>query len=76
MDYKEWMIRHYLDNDTSKGDFARDIKDDTAFPRHRDFNTLVGYLINRCACDEALMVFTETYKDYENQQYIIHGFDR
>lgn len=71
MTYINWMKKTYGEEDSPKGDLARDIKADGDFPKnsigkfdgcHR---LIRSYLVRQSACSGCLAAFDETWEEYE-----------
>lgn len=70
MNFKNWMKKNYLNEDSPKGDLAQDIRTDENFPKNGPGKydgwgrLLRNYLENRGACDGCLGAFDECWKEY------------
>lgn len=58
MNFYEFMIKNYIDNETPLGDLARDMRDDKEIPKNDDVET-VRYLDNKITD----YVVEETFKE-------------
>ncbi len=63
MSFRVWT-RQFIDDNNAIGDLARDIDDDSNFPKKNDYNTLLNYLKDRNACDNAIQTLKESWYQY------------
>ncbi len=61
--FRVW-IRQFIDHNNAIGDLARDINDDSNFPKKNDYNTLLVYLKDHDACDDAIQTLKESWQQY------------
>ena len=70
MNYKNWLKKNYIDEDSAKGDFARDINRDERFPKNGvgkfdGWKKLIAeYLMKHGAVPECMAAFDETWEEY------------
>jgi len=62
--YKMW-IKQFRQEETPRGDIAREIKDDKNFPATTSKKKIINYLERLTACDGAIRTFHETYLEYK-----------
>ena len=71
MNFRNWLRKNYIDENSPEGDFARDVWSDKKFPSnglrkfdgwHRIFE---GYLTRAGACSDCMNVFEKCWKEYE-----------
>lgn len=66
MTFRNWLKR-YAQDDTPRGDLARDMQDDTCAPRKGDLLTFEAHLlVTHEACHEAMETLREAWADYRN----------
>lgn len=54
MTFKKWVTEKYQEQDSPRGDFARDCRDDKTFPIGENYRRIEGYLFyQKNACSEA-----------------------
>lgn len=74
MQYKTWMIKHFINDKSMKGKLARDIKEDKKFPQNglRKFDgwhtLILSYLLQYDASSNCLKAFEETWDEYEDAE--------
>ncbi|WP_449354405.1 YozE family protein [Virgibacillus natechei] len=64
MTFKNW-IKQFIDEDSPRGDLARDIEKDMAFPDTDKFGKAFYRLHIMGACREAFSAFTEVWREYK-----------
>lgn len=64
MSYKDWLINKYLNDDTTIGDFARDVKYDNSFPISSDENIIKDYLSLKNVGVVYLTAFRSSFLEY------------
>jgi uncharacterized protein YozE (UPF0346 family) len=62
--YKMW-IKQFRQEDTPRGDMAREIKDDKDFPVTTSKKKMLNHLEKLTACSGAFRTFHETYLEYK-----------
>lgn len=68
--FRKFLLDKYLKDDGSKGDFARDVKQDETFPRNvKDGYEIKWYLERHNACDDCIECFNELWYEYKNIYY-------
>jgi len=79
MQFYNWMKKNYENDDTERGDLFEDMKRDKNFPRNTNpgkydgwFEIIFRHLVNTGACDEALDVFEECWREYVKNQRKIY----
>ena len=63
--FKQYMISNHINEQTPKGDLARDLKMDKEFPRISCKKEGIIYLENRGACYNAIKTFKDSWKEYK-----------
>jgi uncharacterized protein YozE (UPF0346 family) len=63
MFFRVW-IRQFIEDNNAIGDLSRDINEDSNFPKKNDYNTLLVYLKDRDACDNAIQTLKESWYQY------------
>lgn len=63
--FKTWIIQ-FREEDTPRGDLARDMKLDKSFPTTTNGNKMYEYLDSK-ASTAALVTFEEVFKEYEHE---------
>ena len=77
MNFKNWMRKNYLEDNTWKGRLARDIRTDETFPKNgvvkfEGWRILMReYLEKNHACSECLEAFETCWKEYEKCERVI-----
>lgn len=67
MNYHQYILQ-FINEDSGRGDIARDIAQDPQFPATNDYEELDYYLsIEQSACDSFLQVFERTFKEFQVQ---------
>lgn len=62
-----WCVKRYKHRDSLLGDLARDMKNDSKFPKiSTDKKDIEAYLISRHGCYGALKAFEKAWRYYEN----------
>jgi len=61
--FRIWT-RQFIEDNNAIGDLARDIEDDSNFPKKNDYNTLLDYLKESNACDSAIDTLKESWNEY------------
>lgn len=71
MSFYRYTIKKYLNENSPKGDLARDMKEDKNFPinspqKFQGWKKVIKkYLENQGACYEFMVVFEEVWEEYE-----------
>lgn len=72
MNFYNYMVKNYLEEDSPKGDLARDMKSDKEdFPENTvgkfdGWKKLIRrYLIRKSSCPDCIKTFDEAWKEYE-----------
>ena len=68
MNFKTWIIRRHIDDDSPIGDLARDIKDDETFTEKNSFSGIDNYLDMNNACDRCIEAFKKAWDEYTKWQ--------
>lgn len=71
MTFAEWVIAKYIDEDSPRGDFARDVRDDHDRPKENTKQAWKDRLYY--ACHEAREVFEKLWKHYERYRKVQDG---
>lgn len=73
MNFYNYMRKHYIDEQSPRGDLARDMKmDRERFPKNGVgkfdgwYKIIRNYLVRENACPECLAVFDECWEEYES----------
>jgi uncharacterized protein YozE (UPF0346 family) len=65
MTFYKFVISKYLKSNSPEGDLARDMEADKDFPRKATTKrTILNYLESCHACDDAITVFLDLWKEY------------
>jgi len=62
--FRVW-IRQFGEDGTSFGDLARDITDDSEFPKKNDHDVILEYLRIKNACLACERTFQKAWSDYD-----------
>ena len=63
--FYKFMTKNYLEDDSSSGDFARDMKYDRDFPKFStDYERIRDYLEHCAACSDCFDTFEECWNRY------------
>jgi len=79
MQFYNWMKKNYEGEDSERGDLFYDMKRDKAFPRNPHpgkydgwHKLIISHLHSKGACDEAINVFEECWRDYVRREREIY----
>ena len=64
-----WVKEKYEGNDSPEGDFAKDMACDRDFPSLAEPDIIRRYLMSIGACDDAMEVFEDLWKEYERERH-------
>lgn len=68
MTYQQYILQ-FINEDTGRGDIARDIAQDPNFPATNDFEELDYYLtFKQPSCDSFMRVFERTYNEFQSMK--------
>lgn len=68
--FKQWLCENYADDHTSYfGDLARDVMEDSRFPEEGSKDDFIGYIESEGATEDALLVLSDAYDVYMNQNH-------
>jgi uncharacterized protein YozE (UPF0346 family) len=62
--FRVW-VRQFGDDSTQFGDLARDIADDSEFPKKNDHDTILEYLELKRASTDCVATFEKSWSDYD-----------
>jgi uncharacterized protein YozE (UPF0346 family) len=65
--FRVW-VRQFGEDNTPFGDLARDIADDSEFPKKNDHDTILEYLRIKNACLACELTFEKAWSDYDSLQ--------
>lgn len=68
MNFKTWIIKRHIDDDSPIGDLARDIKDDGTFKEKNSLSGIDNYLDMNNACDRCIEAFKKAWDEYTKWQ--------
>lgn len=63
----KWAVKMYAEENSPRGDFVRDMRDDFSFPLMACVDIIRRYLDQNDACDRAVDVFESLWAEYEAQ---------
>ena len=68
VDFKTYVMEKYINEDSGKGDFARDLKADKRFPKTNRYYVAHSYLndVHNC-CEDALFTFDLLWEEYNER---------
>lgn len=68
MNYHQYILQ-FINEDTGRGDIARDIAQDPNFPQTNDFEELDYYLtFKQPSCASFMRVFERTYNEFQSMK--------
>ncbi len=62
--FKTWL-KHFLKDDSAFGDLARDIGDDSEFPKKNKYDIILYYLQRQNAISDCITTFENAWREYQ-----------